>query len=413
MNESYTEKVRISRIDRVSLLNRNYQLVSYTVLDNPQLFSIVRSRSGVSLPDWRDKIRRGENATTPFSGVKRFIAPQNGDVTSFRPNGANFSQVRSTGPVGLEVPPEYNGSTTSADNQALRGIYRKIRETRTQFQGGVFLGEMRETIRMLKSPLVALRQGVTNYFSDLNKKVPRTKRKHLREAISGTWLEHSFGWKPFINDISEGLKAVRKLGERNSSLTLRSTGISEEFVNDWTSLAYSWAPDQPILADRYTINRVIVRYIVGMRLTTQALTTPEVFEHFGFVKSQLVPTLWELTPWSFLIDYFTNIGDMIDAGATNTSDVRWCCKTLIREKSYVYTSRINHAKFKQDFPLNSWIKGEPGQGSTLTRSVTRSSILSLPFPTLSVEVPLRPQQWLNMAALFGARKELLLRLNRD
>lgn len=415
MNESYTERNRLPHGEFISQLNNHGQLIDYSHSMDDQVFNLVRSRSGTSMPDWRDKIRRGENATTPFSGTRRVLDWTWGDVFSRRPNGPGPVERKAYGAyMGFEVPPVYSGSTTTANNLALKSILKKIRQRRTAFQGGISLGELRETIKMLRHPAAALSKAVSSYMNNLSKRLPRTKKQNKRKVISDTWLEYSFGWSPFISDISEALKAIRKLKERDVRKVLIGSGASEEATADWVSYSHFWASDQPVLGSRTTIVRIEVRYIAGVCESTEVLTAPQKFEHFGFVKSQLVPTLWELTPWSFLVDYFTNIGDILDATATNTSDVRWVCKTVRISNTYRFTNTLDKRKFYQDFPINSYIEGTPGQGEITTRTVTRSAYSSLPSPEFSVDIPGKSQylQWLNMAALVASRKNLLSKLNR-
>lgn len=400
--------------------NRQYSpqgiLQSESVVDQRRLFSADWSRQGVSLPNYRSLIKNGQNATTPFTGIKREGTTITGTVFSRRPNGGTgpFESLTTGAYIsGSGFPDPYSGSITTADNLALKGIYKKIRETRTQFQGGVFLGELRETIRMLKSPAKSLVEGITSYLDTTRKRLSRSKRKNFRQVISDSWLEYSFGWVPAVNDISEALKAIRKIGETDSRSTLSSTGEQERMVNLYWGFPTTFGTDHPAMLEIWSREYVSVQYKVGMRVTVQALSAPREFERFGFVKSQLVPTLWELTPWSFLLDYITNIGDIVDATATETSDVMWVCKTVRTSVSNIYTLALDTKQFYTDFPINSHIEGTPGSTVMTTTSINRSSYLSLPRPRFAFEVPGRPSQWLNMGALVGARKSLTSFLNRN
>jgi hypothetical protein len=61
-------------------------------------------------------------------------------------------------------------------------------------------------------------------------------------------------------------------------------------------------------------------------------------ETFGLLPKNFLPTAWELIPYSFLVDYFTNISTIIDAWSFINGNLAWAYKT---ERSEIRT----HNKF--------------------------------------------------------------------
>lgn len=61
-------------------------------------------------------------------------------------------------------------------------------------------------------------------------------------------------------------------------------------------------------------------------------TIQEVHRNLGLDLSSFAPTVWEVIPYSFVADYFTNIGDMIDAASFPRSTLSWVAKTIVLTK---------------------------------------------------------------------------------
>lgn len=108
----------------------------------------------------------------------------------------------------------------------------------------------------------------------------------------------------------------------------------------------------------------------------------------------------KLLPWSFLIDYFSNIGDVITASVATRSDVRWTNKSVVISRSYESVANF-------DLPATKSIYGlrfVSGRGSSVTskrirKIVQRRRGVLLGTPSISFNIPGRPAQWANMAAL--------------
>jgi hypothetical protein len=54
----------------------------------------------------------------------------------------------------------------------------------------------------------------------------------------------------------------------------------------------------------------------------------------GFDLRSFVPTVWELVPYSFIVDYFSNVGDCLMALGVDTSGVTGLWRTEITESTH-------------------------------------------------------------------------------
>lgn len=361
--------------------------------------SFTSTREGSNLPGWREIIKKGQNATTPFFGQ----APS---LTDSSAGSFNLAELFRGGPdwqrwenVGMfsTIPtaPSVNATTVSANNTALKYAYRAIQQNRTSFQAGIFLGELRQSIKMIKAPAMALRTGLGSYLSSVGKRTRGVPRRKVPKVLGETWLEYSFGWLPLISDINSAMKAYANHVNKVFTSKVTRQG-SEESVTFETVNGYGVFGVVPMIENQRVTRGSTVRYIIGLKTQTYGATPNiSVMERAGLTLSQFIPTIWELTPWSFLVDYFTNIGDIIDAGATSTGDIIWVCKTV----------RSNAVRTFNGYPDTSAntpsriVSGSPCSWSVSNKVVTRSSLGDIPWPRFEVSVPSGPTKWINLAAL--------------
>jgi len=116
---------------------------------------------------------------------------------------------------------------------------------------------------------------------------------------------------------------------------------------------------------------------------------------FGITSHELLATLWELTPWSWLIDWFLGIGQVI-AATNNTVKATWAELCIMRTTSSDTTYAVLPGAWQSYFSLD---------GSILERHVRKErwpSTPLLPFiPSLRPLVSLKA--WSILASLAALR----------
>jgi hypothetical protein len=381
----------------------------------------TRTSQGVSNRNWRQQVKEGENATTPFNGVydsiehSRMSGSLHGEyipepfTMDVRVDPSDFVLDNAMGP---RRPRDPIMDTSKALSGAAAKFYAAVRKQQVQFSGPTFLGELGEALHMLRRPGEALYSG-SKGFLDALKKAKRKDPKDWMKTASGLWLEHSFGWLPLIHDAEDAATALRRLGK------VRTKKVQASFVDNsdqsWTLSGVDNTDDVPDLGGLHLnhkgrlLEKVIVRYRGGV--AAQA-ATPEWdnWSLFGFTPSEFLPTAWELLPWSFLADYFTNIGDMITAAVTDTSKVTYVNVSVIRESSYEASTSLNSTGTLQAlFPPSSWVAGgtvSPGSCTLKRKVVNRSAGVGLPIVTFQMNTGLGLGQKLNVLALLGQANAL-------
>jgi len=398
------------------------------VTSTPALMNLTSRSStvtfGANYTDWKRRIRKNQQATTTLSGTQFSDGYESlGDAVSYfgyfpKPTTANAltRNYRDYGPCiysgdwGWPSGVDASGiDLTEARNMAKRYFLRNLIDTQRAFQGGVFVGELRETLRMIRNPGKGLRGLVDNWLTSARKQrsrslrnsrgLPRsTRASRARRELSDMWLENAFGWQPFINDIDD---AARALNRRNNWVADPQviTGYGKSGSMDGKT-------QSTIVGKLCRWNRKMWKQkdaevgIYGK--TTAYVINPIKFNArlLGFTARDFAPTIWELVPYSFLIDYFTNIGDIIEAYSWGRTGLAWVKGAELRKCSryHVYSPYKYYSNTKD-------------YGSSNGGFITSVSLkYRYPWdggfvPSLTFRVPgIGSMQWLNIAALAAGRR---------
>lgn len=376
--------------------------------------ALSRTRMGQSLPNWKAIISAGGDATTPFSAYSTFasISPSSTTFIRYRMvNGAkkvsHIDITRGAQPILYGVSND-GTSEIAANNQAIMNCVQRLQARRTLFQGQIFLGEMGETIRMVADRAKSIRSGISKYVRNVQlrtrgiKGTRKSVKRQVRKTMSNAWLEYVFGWSPFFQDVYEGWKAMRDTVDVYNGTRTRYSGFgnssssSEIQHSSYGDIGTNVAGFIDVHAE-YTC---MVRYILMCQTKASVSASGELLDRYGITLAQFIPTIWELTPWSFLVDYFANVGDVLDYGAVCTDDVKFCVKTVRKTGVVAAVTQVNEAAMRQVYGngMYSW-SGSPGTYVNGRTDVSRSSLGNLPRPSFTVRVPGLSTKWINMAAL--------------
>jgi len=234
----------------------------------------------------------------------------------------------------VSAPIASSGDSTAA-NQAKARFIKQAQNVNKSFDGTTFLGELKETVSMLRSPLKSLREASVDYLSTLRKGRRRSSSWN-KGFLSNTWLEYQYGISPLISDLDNGMTAYRRLTTDESQYK-KISGTGEQtyhnsFGSTTTPLDGSGLTLQVNSIVR-TVKQQRYKGLVMRRFHTSAPAVPDSFDEFNRIFGlkmtieNFVPTAWELLPYSFLVDYFANVGDIIGATCWDSSGVRWICST--------------------------------------------------------------------------------------
>lgn len=263
---------------------------------------------------------------------------------------------------------------------------------------GQFLGELRQI------PTLPLKLG--KHLQTL-----LTGRKRSKEFLNlgSEYLNVQFGWIPFLSDLWDALsyqqntqailaqlkrdngRPVRRrvtVASTDSTTSVNSSGflypqltsdfyatfppgsrtvISTTQTKVWFAAAFRyWIPD----IDSEAKQNELVRKMLGLRLTPSLV--------------------WELTPWSWLIDWFSSIGDVLDNVSGGAAE------NLTAPYAYVMASQVSKVSVHEN--ANFKVVGSLSVDSELSRETKQRKAAS-PFGFGLTSLDLSVKQKLILGAL--------------
>lgn len=199
--------------------------------------------------------------------------------------------------LGIDVNP----LITEASTKALAGVKAP------DVQGIVLVAEIQKTLQTLRSPV----KSIIDYVRKVRKK---GKGRAEAQAISSQYLATYYGIMPILCDIEGIMKALQhRIQERYTSRG-NSTITAGPFSQTYTS-------DPPGSYKNIWSNTTKCTATVRAGCLYE-LSAESQFRMFGVQPSDIPAALWEMTPWSFVVDWLTNVGDVI-AAITPIADVSY------------------------------------------------------------------------------------------
>jgi hypothetical protein len=292
-------------------------------------------------------------------------------------------------------------STSVANTSALTSLSKRLANELTTFQGGVFVGELKETIHLIRHPLLALRQGLSRHLDLVAKRARRIRKiSNMKRMVAETWLETSFGMKPLLSDIDNAADAMAQFivdPTKQEFKTLTAQGFHETAndaeLSNFGMTSFSWY-DVRVRSIRKRTATVKYLACIGVSPSVRSSALQKVGLNFA----SFIPTMWELIPYSFVVDYFTNVGDIIQGLANCTADVRWVMKWIITE---------DREEAKNFYLVPTWDPQYPplqefrsGNFIASKKTIVRSQYLGSLIPPFRWEIPGEGSlKWANLAAL--------------
>jgi hypothetical protein len=181
---------------------------------------------------------------------------------------------------------------------------------------------------------------------------------------SSIWLEIQYGWLPLLNDIYESAQAIEKAQDQ-SPRKMKTTGTVSLVINDNT------IPAQTSRVTKLASTRITIKGSVTIWYSTP--NVPRTLLQLGFTNPAYLA--WELTPFSFVVDWFIPIGNAInnfDATLGLTFEKGCYSEKVVASGRYTCNGRTNGVFVTTGFATNFCTR----------HSFGRSAYLSFPSVTL-------------------------------
>lgn len=258
---------------------------------------------------------------------------------------SQFSDVGKTGyPYNLDW-----GSASSYGASA----WNRFKPGKSTADLAVFLAEAKDIPRML--------QGTAKGFHELWKSMGGDKSLFKPKHVADQWLNTQFGWSPFLNDLSKFRKTwssadtrYRALRNMNGQWVKRGGSVTESKTEDgnyfglnsstqtahWPTLPSTFY-DSPSISGSFTntlVEEDKVWFTARFKYYIPTIGSVIWGDHIEALRRQyglsISPTvIWEATPWSWLIDWFSNAGDVISNIESSVVD------NLVAKYAYVMRTK--------------------------------------------------------------------------
>lgn len=386
---------------------------------------------GVKNPRWRALVRQDVDASTSMTATYQSVEAHRmaavvitSDVSGY---AGNWKEYRHDGYPSYDFPSfsdPTNAVLSSARNQALRKFIQRVNEARTSLEGGQVIGEWKETIGAITNPLGALRKFALRHVINAKKRLRRIKNSHggrtkyggrrqgsrsaaFATAMSDTYLEFVFGWVPLAKDITAGVIGLLERYDQADRSIIKAKAVVG--YNEASQRFQVFNTDNiECTHNRLTVSSVDYRFRAGIR-TGAVNGVRSVPATLGLLPERFIPTVWELIPYSFVVDYFVNIGDIIESYAFRRSSIIWGTRT-IRTKAQRFYS-VPSFSFLPTPPnyypnVRHLIQmGATGGDATLTVGHVDRVPISQDYlmPDLEFHLPISSKPWVNLGALLTSK----------
>lgn len=306
---------------RVDYSDENGTSTSVRTYDWFSVQGSLKTVTDVVTPDFRNRVKAGEIIMNPFELVQ---STWESDTCSGDYSGPDFyGPVHVSGDASAtlmfatgdwsQLWQDAEAATARSRDVALVKAYAKLHSP--GMDSGEAIVTLNQTIGMLREPLHSTAELLHRMVRKLDRRVGRRPTPAAAaKAIADIWLEYRYGWKPLLMDCDNAIMLVMEHRQRVFK-ERRVTRAKAEYVYEY-SRAFEALLGTGLIAPVYgtRLDSVKVESFAGIMYEQHARTTREVCDQaLGQRPRDMVSSFWELIPYSFVADWFVNVGDWLQA----------------------------------------------------------------------------------------------------
>lgn len=338
------------------------------------------ARQGQTNPGWRDRIAKGTDASSAYSRTviqpgspARVVAKAH-----FDRKANNYTIVTSYDAVVWGQPSVLYTTDAETSARAVRGIKRQLQSRTGSMKLMAPLGELGELRRLIIQATFL----TTNFVTSLLR-AKKTYGRTVYRNFTENWLGFNFALAPLVRDVST-------LGNSIASYLARQDLRTRLTASATTRGSYTYTPATSVSAPRFFKELKAVgeaHYELSYRITggffadIRSAEDYTLLEHLGLGLRDIPAALWELTAFSWMFDYFTNIGDFLEDTFSSPPGLT---SYLVSTRRYKMQAVHTFLPIPQPYSANNFIVDQ-AVGGTATYDIfqmQRTVLGSLPHAPL-------------------------------
>jgi len=281
-----------------------------------------------------------------------------------------------------------NSTITACQAAGIISVLKKL--NRAEVDTGEFLGTLGSTIGMLHRPFQSAFKVLTSMEKSRAKRLlkrgtaVREGSSDWLKATTDSWLEYSFGFRPIFGDVSKIIGAFEGRIDDFTKVLRVAKGGNKRSLTGASSSSYVHGGESSVtglIAE--TSRQASITVLVGTRVYYKLpMNYPDAARALGLSTHNMAGSLWNLAPYSWIVDQFINVGDWIQACMPDPDLIYFgrCMTTRIESRNTdVVSLKIKRALGTED---PSWYLGDGG--SIIYDDLTVNRVLDYDLP---------PPQW--------------------
>jgi hypothetical protein len=260
-----------------------------------------------------------------------------------------------------------------------------------------------------------MKTKLLSYFSSLTKAKNRYKRSapSLAKALADTYLEFHFGVQPLVDDVAQVIADADRFRFVEYPVSASAHEKFQGASSTFTPFIGLWASTPSASQGIVSNGTYSVRYKGAVKSGCSASGRLGHVQALRLLPKDWLPTAWDLLPYSWIADYFANIGDILQALSFCFQDLTWGCKTIRTETVTKVSDFSLKSPFVPDPSIyvvvsdDRWAYG--GSSTFSVKTFSRSALVSSDLiPRFHFRIPTGKYPYLNLAALLIGRARKLV-----
>lgn len=288
----------------------NFPSPTYLVNTDADVTMYNLTKTKNANPNWRVKVAKRQDASSDYffstfqmSNPPPLVTCSDKILDNPAFTNTGFCAMRwSGGP-----PATYPSTDLTVADIALARLKNKIASHQKDFVAMLPLAELREL-----RGLVRTSSELTIDFLTTLANIKRTRGASAFKLASQAWLTYGFGIAPLVADTKKASESIAAFLERNDHTVVLSGSHSKTWSTGYVTDSGAGGFYSHAMSHSHTTHSLSYRYKGGFNFVLGSANNYGVADHFHLKLPTLVPLAWELTPFSWIADYFSTVGAYLE-----------------------------------------------------------------------------------------------------